>query len=60
MLGIRPGTGDFVQGAQEKATGTVQGGDAEGDCWPGRARAAMFNPRDLGAEAGDRLGTGGR
>jgi hypothetical protein len=60
MLGIRAGAGDFVEGAQEKAAETVEGGDAEGDGWTGRASVPSFYPRDLGAEASERLGTGGR
>jgi len=52
-----------MQSAQKQATRrdvTVEGGEAEGDDRPGRARAAVLYPRDLVAQAGKRLGAGGR
>ena len=61
VLGIRAGARDLMQTAHEKtATGEVEGGDAERDCSGGRRRSTMADPRDLVAEAGKRLGTGGR
>ena len=68
MFGIRAGARDFVQRTQEKTAGgegAVEGRDAEGDCpgGPGRVTvvpAAMGDPRDLVAQAGERFGAGGR
>lgn len=57
MLGIRTGAGDLMQRAQEKRG---EGGDAEGDGPLGPARVPALYPRDLGAEAVEGLGAGGR
>ena len=57
MFGIRAGACDLMQRAQEKRG---EGGDAEFDRPWGRMRVPALDPRDLGAEAGERLGTGGR
>ncbi len=60
VFGIRTGARDFMQRAHKQATGTVEVFNAERDC-PGCAwGVTMPDPRDLGAQAGDDLGTGGQ
>ncbi len=65
MLGIRAGARDFMQRAQEKAAGgeaIVEGLDAERDDPRDGPRVPipMGDPRDLVAELGEGLGSGGR
>lgn len=63
MLGIRAGTGNLMQAAQKQGGGMVEGGDAKGDRPDGPGCATLRDPRDLVAQAGERLGTlgvGGR
>ena len=57
MLGIRAGAGNFVQAAQKQRAGTIEGGDAERDRPDRPGRVSMLDPRDLVAQAGERLGT---
>lgn len=62
MLGIRAGARDLMQGAEQQAAGE----DAVDSLYIERHRpmywagAAMLDPRDLGAKAGERPGGGGR
>jgi len=59
MLGIRTGASNLMQHTQKQRGDTVEGRDAEGDRPNGPGRVSMLDPRNLGAEAGERLRTGG-